>query len=92
MEIAVAGDWNANAELNYSNSNFDSWDYRSIWWSARWRFHSLQAMFVILGAPYVMSDQRKQNVSSYNVNGIDFALDWGKPLGEGILSTWVNGT
>ncbi|BFM07363.1 TonB-dependent receptor plug domain-containing protein [Halioxenophilus aromaticivorans] len=55
-------------------------------------FPSLQAMFDIFGAPYVVSDQRKQNVGSYDVNGIDFSLDWGKPVGEGILTARLGGT
>lgn len=55
-------------------------------------FPNLQTMFNIFGAPYVVSDQRKQNMGGLKLQGIDFNVDYATALGGGTVRASLNGT
>lgn len=55
-------------------------------------FPDLQTMFNIFGSPYVVSDQRKQNMGGLKLQGIDFNIDYSTDLGGGTARIGLNGT
>lgn len=55
-------------------------------------FPSLEAMFAIFGAPYVVSDQRKDNMGAYELNGIDYSLQYYHDTDFGELDFSLSGT
>lgn len=55
-------------------------------------FPDLEAMFAIFGSPYVVSDQRKQNLGALKLDGIDLTLAYSHDAGGGSLYTNLNGT
>lgn len=55
-------------------------------------FPDLQTMFNIFGAPYVVSDQRKDNMGAYKLNGIDFNLRYYTDISLGEVDATIGGT
>ena len=55
-------------------------------------YPSLEAMFGIFGVPYVVSDQRKNNMGAYEVNGLDYSLQYFTDVAWGELDVNVSGT
>jgi iron complex outermembrane receptor protein len=55
-------------------------------------FPDLQTMFNIFGSPYVVSDQRKQNLGALKLQGLDFNAGFETDLGGGKLDLGFNGT
>lgn len=55
-------------------------------------FPDLQTMFNIFGTPYVVSDQRKQNLGTLKVDGIDFGVSYATDAAGGTLRLDANGT
>ncbi|MBR9793863.1 MAG: TonB-dependent receptor [Gammaproteobacteria bacterium] len=55
-------------------------------------FPDLQTMFNIFGEPYVVSDQRKNNMGAYELDGLDYSLQYFTDVAWGELDVNVSGT
>jgi iron complex outermembrane receptor protein len=55
-------------------------------------FPNLQTLYAIFGAPYVVSDQRKQNMGGLKLDGIDFNVNYDTDLAGGTVRLGLNGT
>lgn len=55
-------------------------------------FQSLQQMFDIFGSPYVVSDQRKDNMGAYNLKGLDYSLRYFTDIDLGEIDAIISGT
>ncbi|AYA62779.1 TonB-dependent receptor [Alteromonas sp. RKMC-009] len=55
-------------------------------------YESLQAMVDIYGLPYVVSDQRKSNMGAYEVDGLDYSVQWFGDIDLGELDFSLSGT
>lgn len=55
-------------------------------------FPDLQTMFDVFGTPYVVSDQRKDNMGAYELNGIDFNLRYYTDISLGEVDASLGGT
>lgn len=55
-------------------------------------FPNLQTLYTIFGAPYVVSDQRKQNLGALNLDGIDATFDFDHDLAGGTMHLGLNGS
>ena len=55
-------------------------------------FPDLQTMFDVFGTPYVVSDQRKDNMGAYKLNGLDFNLRYYTDISLGEVDASIGGT
>ena len=55
-------------------------------------FDSLETMFAVFGAPYVVSDQRKANMGAYEVDGLDYSVQYFTDVALGELDVNFSGT
>jgi iron complex outermembrane receptor protein len=55
-------------------------------------FPSLEVLWAVFGQPYVVSNQNKMNMGSYDLSGLDFSLDYSTDLGGGALDASLSGT
>jgi len=55
-------------------------------------FPDLETVFFIFGQPYVVTNQNKMNMGSYDLSGLDFGLQYAADAGNGSLDASLSGT
>lgn len=55
-------------------------------------FPDLNTLFAIFGTPYVVSDQRKANMGAYEVDGLDYTIQYYTDTDLGELDASISGT